>query len=127
MLHPLLHLIATQPQLLADHAEAYAELLAEEIDDLSATWKRRALLNAVALCSGGVAAVLAGVALMLWAVIPEADMRAPWALIAAPLLPGAVALGCVVAARARRGGPAFDNVRQQAAADMAMLREASAA
>ena len=58
MLHPLLHLVATQPQLLADHAEAYAELVAEELGDFSVTWKRRALLNAVALCFGGVAAVL---------------------------------------------------------------------
>jgi hypothetical protein len=45
--HPLLHLIATRPQLLADHAEAYAELVAVEIDCMSATWTRRAPLNVV--------------------------------------------------------------------------------
>ena len=126
MMHPLLHLIATQPQLLADHAEAYADLVAEEIGDFSSTWKRRALLNAVALCSIGVAAVLAGVALMLWAVIPEAPIRAVWALIAAPLLPVAVALWCRIAARTQSGGTAFDRIRQQVTADRAMLREASA-
>ena len=127
MLHPLLHLVATQPQLLADHAEAYADMVAAEVGAASAAWKRQALLNAVALCCLGVAAVLAGVALMLWAVIPAADIQAPWALIAAPLLPIAVALGCLWAARARTGGSAFDKLRQQLKADILMLREVSAA
>ena len=67
-MHPLFHLLATRPQLLADHAEAYAELVAVEINRMSATWTRLALLNAMALCSLSVALALAGVALMLWAV-----------------------------------------------------------
>ena len=125
MMHPLLHLVATQPQLLADHAEAYAELVAAEIGTASAAWKRRALLNAVALCCLVVAVVLAGVALMLWAVIPAAQMHAAWVLIAAPLLPVAVALGCLLAARAQDEGGVFENLRRQMKADMAMLREMS--
>jgi hypothetical protein len=127
MLHPLLHLVATQPQLLAAHAEAYAELVAAEIGTVSALWKRRALLNAVGLCCLGVAAVLAGVALMLWAVIPAADIQAPWALVAAPLLPVAVAVVCLMAARARGDASGFDKLRQQVKADIMMLREVSAA
>jgi hypothetical protein len=123
-MHPLLHLIATQPHLLADHAEAYAELLAAEIGNVSAGWKRRALLNAVALCCLGVAAVLAGTALMLWAVIPAAEIHAPWALWAAPLLPAIAACLCLMAARVREAGSGFDNVRRQVQADIAMLREA---
>jgi hypothetical protein len=126
MLHPLLHLVATQPQLLAGHAEAYAELVAAEIGTVSAAWKRRAVLNAVALCCLGVAAVLAGVALMLWAVIPIADIQAPWALVAAPLLPIAAAAACLAAARVRGDAGGFDKLRQQVKADIVMLREASA-
>ncbi len=126
MLHPLLHLVATQPQLLADHAEAYAELAAEELGDFSATWKRRTLLNAVALCFGAAAVVLAGVAVMLWAVIPAEQMQAPWVLIAAPLVPLAVAIVCLLTARRGDAGHAFDNLRRQVKEDMALLREASA-
>lgn len=126
MIHPLLQLIATQPQLLADHAEAYAELMASEIGAVSAVWKRRAVLNAVALCCLVVAAILAGVALMLWAVIPAAQMQAPWVLIAAPLPPAAAALWCLMAARVQGGGGAFENLRRQLAADMVMLREVAA-
>jgi hypothetical protein len=128
MLHPLLHLVATQPQLLADHAEAYAELVAAEIESVSGEWKRRAALNAAALCCLGVAAVLAGVALMLWAVVPAADIQAPWALLAAPAVPAIAAAICLTAARAPAGNAGgFDKLRQQLHADIVMLREAAGA
>lgn len=126
MLHPLLHLVTAQPQLLAEHAEAYADLFGEELGAASALWKRKALLGAVALSGVAVAAVLAGVALMLWAVIPPADIQAPWALIAAPLLPLLLAVGCLIAARAQVGQTPFGAMRLQVKADVAMLREVSA-
>jgi hypothetical protein len=127
MLHPLLLLATTQPQLLADHAEAYAELVAAEIGTVSAAWKRRAVLNGVALCCMGVAAVLAGVALMLWAVIPVAGIQAPWALVAAPLLPLAVTVACLWAAQSGGDAGGFDKLRQQVKADIVMLREVAGA
>lgn len=125
-MHPLLHLIVREPDLLADHAGAYAELLGEEIGVASTHWKRKALLSAVALCSAGVGAVLVGVALMLWAVIPPENMNAPWALIAAPLVPLGLAVGCWVSAQRQAGPRAFEQVRRQLREDAAMLREARA-
>ena len=127
MTHPVFRLIATRPQLLVDHAQAYAELLNAEIGSVAASWKRRAMLNAVALCSLGVAAVLAGVALMLWAVMPAAHIQAPWALVAGPLLPIVLALWCLAVARMNRSGRPFENIRLQVKADVAMLRSAGAA
>lgn len=124
-MHPLLTLLATQPQLLADHAEAYAELLATEIEQVSTDWKRQALLTAAALCSLVVAALLAGVALLLWAVVAHDQMPAPWLLIAVPLVPVAVALWCRIAARTAVDRKAFSTVKQQLQADVAMLREAA--
>jgi uncharacterized membrane protein YqjE len=126
MLHPLLHLVTSQPHLLAEHAEAYAELFGEELSAASAQWKRKAILNAVALCGLGVGVVLAGVALMLWAVIPPADIQAPWALIVAPLLPLLGAVACLLAARQGTGTGSFATMREQVKADMAMLRQVSA-
>lgn len=126
MLHPLLHLIATKPQLLAEHAEGYAEMLAAQMGSVAATWKRRAVLNAVALCCLGVAAVLAGVALMLWAVIPPSDIHATWALLVGPLVPAAAAVACLAAARAGDEGSAFGALHEQLRADIVMLREAGA-
>ena len=125
-MHPLLHLIATQPQLLADHAEAYVDLIGDEIGTASSQWKRRVALNALSLCLGGAGVVLGGVALMLWGALPPAGMQAPWALIAAPAVPLLAAIGCWLVGRAPSAAGAFDNVRRQMHADVAMLREVSA-
>ena len=126
MIHPLLRLVVTQPQLLADHAEAYASLVGAEIGRSAAGLKQRALLMAVALCLVGVAAVLAGVALMLWATLPTASMQAPWALIAAPAVPAVVAIVCALLGQ-RQSGETFAELKQQVAADLGMLRDVSAA
>ncbi|MEN9484500.1 hypothetical protein HZU83_20460 [Sphaerotilus montanus] len=126
MAHALLHLITTRPQLLVDHAQAYAELANADLDAVTSAWKRQLRLAAAALCGAAVATVLAGVALMLWAVIPAAQIEAPWALVAAPLLPALVALGCVLAARADSERQAFGNLKEQVQADLLMLRQVGA-
>lgn len=125
-MHPLLRLVTSQPLLLAQHAQAYAELVAAEIGGVSAVWKRRVMLNGLAVCCLGVAAVLAGVSLMLWAVIPAPQIHAVWALFAAPLVPLAFAAGCLLAARERAdSGAAFERIREQVKADLTMLQAVS--
>jgi len=126
MIHPLLRLIATQPQLLADHAEAYAGLVGEEVSRAATVWKRKAALGAVALCMGGVSLVLIGVAAMLWAVSPADHVHAPWALIAAPAVPLVIAVVCLWLAQ-RAEDDAFVDLKQQVAADLSLLREVSKA
>jgi len=121
----LLALLATRPQLLVDHAQAYASLFNEEFDQAYASWRRRAALQAIALCCLGVAAVLAGVALMLWAASPELQIHAQWVLLSTPLLPLCVAVICLVMVHRQPGGQAFSNLGRQISADMAMLRAAS--
>ena len=125
MLHPLLLLLSSRTQLLVEHAEGYAALVAAEAAAASTIWKRNALLNAVALCTFGTAAVLAGVALMLWATVPPQNIQASWALWAAPLLPALVALGCTLLARVSSAPAAFSQLRQQLKADLALLAEVS--
>ncbi len=123
MLHPLLHLIATKPQLLADHAQAYAELAAVEVGEFSAAWRRRAVFYAVAAFFLGFAVVLAGVAVMLWSVFPVAQMQAPWALVAVPLVLAGVGAVCLLAGRSHSQAGAFATLREQVKADLLMLRE----
>ena len=123
MLHPLLLLLSSRTQLLVEHAEGYAALVAAEAGAASSIWKRNALLHAVALCTFGTAAVLAGVALMLWATVPPQNIQAPWALWVAPLLPATVALVCALMARGSSHPGAFSQLRQQLKADMALLAE----
>jgi uncharacterized membrane protein YqjE len=126
-MHPLFHLIATRPQLLAEHAEAYAELVSVEAPRISAAFRRSAWLLALAFGSLGAGVVLAGVAVMLWATAPEAQIRLPWTLVAVPALPLLAGLLCVLAARRGREREAFDTLRQQVRADIALLRETALA
>jgi uncharacterized membrane protein YqjE len=121
-----IRLITSQPQLLVDHAEAYADLLATEVRNISGAWKRRALLNIVALACMMAALIFAGVAIMLWAVVPQSQIQAPWALIATPLLPFVMAIACLLMAKRPSENNAFVAVREQLKADRVMLREMNA-
>lgn len=122
-MHPLLALLATRPQLLVDHAQAYAALFSEELGLARATWQRQLLLYAAALCALGVAAVLAGVATMLW-FATAAPAQALWVLLAVPAVPLLVAVVCLLLARQPASSAAFASLGRQINEDMAMLREA---
>jgi len=122
-MHPLLTLLATRPQLLVDHAQAYAALFNEEFGLACATWRRQVLLYAVALCCLGVAAVLAGVATMLW-FATAAPVQAFWVLVAVPAVPLLVAVVCLLLARQSPQSASFANLSRQINEDVAMLRAA---
>lgn len=125
-MHIFLRLIATRPHLLADHAQAYADLIAADFDEASTALTRRVILGGAALTGALVAVLLTGVALLLWAVVPATQIHAPWILVVVPLVPLAACLVCLVAMRGGSPAGAFDNLRRQARADMDMLRESSA-
>jgi len=127
MIHPLLHLIATKPQLIGDHVEAYAELVGAEVGKTSRLWVARVAYYAVALFLLSAGLVFTGVALMLWATTPSDNMNLPWLLVVVPLVPFAAGAFCIFKARADSSTNAFDAVKQQLHADMTMLREVSAA
>jgi hypothetical protein len=124
--NPWLHLVANQPQLLAEHAQAYAELAAAQIAAVSADWKQRALL--VALAAGGllVAAILGGVAVLLWSVTAAPQSASHWILAATPAVPAAVAAACLVALRLRHPRASANALRQQFDADLLVWRAGAA-
>ncbi len=121
-MHPLFTLLATQPQLLVEHALAYSALINQECGVAYATWQRQTVLRAVALGCAAVAWVLGGVALMLWAVTPVALLHSPWALWAMPLLPLGVAAVCVWQAGQSGAGNVFAKLTRQIEDDLALLR-----
>lgn len=126
MIHPLLRLAASEPHLLGEHVEAYAALLGEEAKDLSASWIRRIVLYAVAGVMALVGLILVGVSLLFWAAVPTGQYNAGWALVVIPLVPLVIAAACAFAARSKPIAAAFEKVRQQLNADVAMLREVNA-
>jgi len=124
MWRALLHLAANRPGLLAAHAAAYVDLVGAQGALVSADWRRRLILDVAALAALMAATVLAGIALLLWAALP--DLRWPAGLVLVPLLPLAAAGACAWIAR-RPGSPAtFDPVLQQLRSDLQVLQEVAA-
>lgn len=126
MLHPVFRLAAAQPQWLAEHAAGYAELLAEEIAASGHHLKQRLALQMVGLVCLGIALVLGGVALMLWAALPVQSLRLPWLLIATPLAPALLGVMALGWAGSLSPPPVFTALRAQLAADAELLRGSDA-
>lgn len=127
MLRPLFRLATREPQLLAGHLEAYTELATSELGVAVARWKRQLALRLLGFTGMALALLLAGVALMLWAVLPASGSPQAWLLWAVPAAPGTIgALALLIAATAAPS-VAFDSLRRQWAADASMLREAGSA
>lgn len=126
MIHPIVRLIATEPQLLAEHVGAYASLINNAAHHVQRGWTMRILLSALALCCVGISAVLTGVALMLWAITPGLSTEAQWALGIAPALPAVIALIAGLVARRPAAERAFASIREQVAADLRMLSDVRA-
>jgi uncharacterized membrane protein YqjE len=122
-MHPLLHLLMTRPELLGEHAQAYAELVGSEINDLATATRQGVLWSAAALCCAAATLVLAGMALMLALALPQTRSDAPWALLLTPCLPLLGALACVLRLRATQRAPAFAKLREQLRADLELLQE----
>lgn len=119
--HPLWRLALQQPDLVVEHAAAYAALVADDgAAALSSVGRRLAWQVAGGLCLA-VAAILAGVSALLWAALPSWPAAWPWVAVIVPLIP--LAIGVVALNRPPAGDPAFARLRAQTGLDRATLRE----
>lgn len=120
MLHPLLRLALARPDLLADHAGAYAELAVVSAREALADWQLR--LVGWALLAAGLllCLIFAGVALMLLGTV--ASPTVPWLLWAVPLAPALIALLGWWLARRSVASSRMSSVAQQFETDLALLK-----
>jgi hypothetical protein len=125
MLHPMLKIVASRPEMLAEHLAAYGQLVAVQAQTAAGQWRRRALLGSVAALSAALGLGLAGVALLLVAAVPLPAMPLPWLLVLVPALPLALAGACALRLQQLDEPSALAPLREQLAADAALLREAS--
>ncbi len=121
MLHPLLRLALARPDLLADHASAYAELAAVNAREAIADWRLRLLGWALVVVGLLLCIVFSGLALMLYGALAPPSL--PTLLWAVPAAPALLALCGAWLAR-RRASPTGRgvSVAQQFEADLALLR-----
>jgi hypothetical protein len=125
-MNPLLRLVATQPNLLAAHAESYARMLGREIGATGATLRRRVVLGAIVFFLLFTGLVFAGVAVMLWAALPQVRIDTAWILVLIPCIPLVLSMLFYVVLRSDSTPLAISKVKTQFEADMAMLHETGA-
>lgn len=126
MTHPLVYMLAQRPQMLAVHAQAYADLLRM---DAGLAWRqaqKRALLYTAAICMATVATMLTGVAAMLWKTLPTAPMTWPEIMVVTPCVAWILALLLWWAARSVTVTSTLAEFKRQISADVALFRELSA-
>ena len=123
MIHPLIHIAASRPELLVEHGEAYAALVAKEISDWRTSLVRRVVFAAAAGLGAGLSLVFIGTALMLWAVTPEGDVRSFGVLLAVPGVMVVLTIGAAFLAKGGEPASAFADLKKQFSADLRMLRE----
>lgn len=120
-MHPVFRLIAAQPMLLAGHVGAYAGLVSEELLISAAAVQRRLLWQLAGAMCLAVAAVLAGVALLLWSVRAPGTAPDAWLFVATPLLPAVLGLWAGWRAQAHSNGEPWARLRAQLAEDADLL------
>jgi cytochrome bd-type quinol oxidase subunit 2 len=125
MIHPMFKIVASRPELLAEHLAAYGQLAAVQAQAAAGQLQRRAVLGGVAALAAALGAGLAGVAVMLVGAVQLQAMPAPWLLVVVPLVPFVVAAACALRLRGLNEPSALAPLREQFAADAALLREAS--
>ena len=123
MIHPLIHLAASRPELLVEHGEAYAALVAKEISDWRTSLVRRVMFAVVAALGAALSLLFIGIAIMLWAATPEGDARSLGVLFAVPAVMVALTLGAAFFAKGGAPASAFGDLKKQFSADLRMLRE----
>jgi len=118
MVHPIFSVLISRPELLMDHVTGYAALVREEASTVGLEVARRAIAWGVCLFAFLVFLVLAGVAVMLAAMLDGFH----WVLVAAPGVALAVSIGAWTVARQRLPEKAFTELRAQLDADAQALR-----
>ena len=124
MIHPLIGLVATRPELLSEHLGAYAQLATAESIEALAQLRRRSLWAVALFASLVLGLGLGGGALMLVAVVPLAEMPVPALLAAVAVTPWLAAGLCLFMMQGQPPSRLFPLLRQQLQLDGVVLQEA---
>lgn len=122
--HPVFRTLLSQPDLLLEHAGAYAQLAGAEMGEAGQRLKWRGLLGAGAVLALLFSLLLGSAALLAVCVVPLEQMPWPWGLVLVPALPALVGLACLFAYRRTARALDFPLLREQWATDRQILATA---
>ena len=118
MVHPILSVLITKPELVMEHVSGYAALMRDEASTVGAAVARRAIAWGVTLFAALLFLILAGVAVMLGAL----HDRFSWSLVIVPAVALAIAVAGFLVARKPMPEKAFTELKAQLEADAEVLR-----
>lgn len=118
MLHPFISTLIRRPNLLIDHLAGYADLLREEASEAGTDLVQRVVAWVLVMVCAIVFLILAGVSLMLGAVMNQFH----WALVAVPAAVLLLMVIAIVKARKPVQKSHFAEVRAQVDRDAQALR-----
>jgi len=121
-IHPIVYVAARQPQLIAAHAQAYADLLLEEGRRTFSSLLFHVALYAAAGVLVLLGSIFGGVALLLYAAIAD-ELRNGWLLVALPCSLMLIGTACATVARVLPINVATSALRTQLKADIDMIHE----
>lgn len=118
MVHPIISVLITKPELVMEHVAGYASLMRDEASSVGLEVAKRAIAWGVTLFAALVFLILAGVAAMLAGV----QDRFSWAFVVVPAIPLAISVIGFTVARKRLPEKAFSELKAQLDADAQVLR-----
>ena len=126
MIHPLFATLATEPGLIVDHLDAYADLAKAEMEGWVAALQTRWMLYAVLGASALLSVLLLAVAALLFGALEWRTMPYPWVLLVVPVAPILAALACWWRLRWIARRQPFALLREQIALDLKLIRAVNA-
>lgn len=118
MVHPIISVLITKPELVMEHVAGYASLMRDEASSVGLEVARRAVAWGVTLFAALVFLILAGVAVMLASVQDQFS----WAFVLVPAIPLGISIIGFTVARKRLPEKAFSELKAQLDADAQALR-----
>lgn len=122
MIHPIFSVLVKRPELVMDHVAGYAALVQEEASSVGVEVAKRAIAWGVAVLGLVVFLMLAGVSIMLGAMLDEFH----WVLVVVPGAALLLSVGAWSVARQRLPAKAFTELKAQLDADAQALRAVGA-
>ena len=118
MVHPIISVLITKPELVMEHVAGYASLMRDEASSVGLEVAKRAIAWGVTLFAALVFLILAGVAAMLASVQDQFS----WAFVLVPAIPLVISIIGFTVARKRLPEKAFSELKAQLDADAQALR-----
>ena len=120
MLPPLLKIMINEPGLLAEHIEAYSQLIVKDVASWQNSIKRQFKLKAIMGGSLFLTLLFTGIAVMLWGTTNSTH----WSLFVIPLIPllTLIISGIMLLSGHAARNP-FHSVKKQFCSDLRMLKE----